>query len=39
MNGNGKIKWNNGDWYEGSFKNNIINGFGKYYSKLNDSYY
>jgi hypothetical protein len=33
MHGNGKIKFINGDWYEGEFKNNIINGYGKYYSK------
>lgn len=33
------MQWLNGDWYEGSFKNNIINGYGKYYSKQNNSYY
>lgn len=39
MEGKGKMVWGSGDWYEGDFKNNIINGYGKYYSKKNDIYY
>lgn len=33
------MQWPNGDWYQGSFKNNNMNGYGKYYSKQNESYY
>ena len=39
MYGLGKIQWPNGDFYQGGFKNNIINGYGKYYSKKNNTYF
>jgi hypothetical protein len=39
MEGNGRMQWTNGDWYEGGFKNNNLNGQGTYYSKSNDSYF
>jgi len=31
MHGNGKIKFTNGDWYEGEFKNGKRDGFGTYF--------
>lgn len=33
------MQWPNGDWYEGSFRANNMNGYGKYYSKQNESFY
>lgn len=39
MSGKGRMEWENGDWYEGQFKNNIINGLGVYYKKDKDAYF